>query len=212
MPMNFGMACDLPCNSGSHRTVRPQYMGRWSRNGSPGYDVSSLRWFPSPALQPAPNPCLVPQVFLAELGRQIALLAINDRPPDDDDWQQNQRPQGVRQECQSGRDEDEAEIHRVSSEPIGTADSQGGRRPRWMRAGAGTPERGDRPDVEGQPRDQAGRAEESKRPNEYGRDDGQRESPVKKEAEEQATQVDPRWKDPYARAILECAAYRESGK
>ena len=32
------------------------------------------------------NPCLVPQVFLAELGRQITLLAINDRPPDDDDY------------------------------------------------------------------------------------------------------------------------------
>ena len=107
----------------------------------------------------------------------------------------------------AGRDEDEAEIHRVSSEPIGTADSQGGRRPRRMKGSAGTPERGDRPDVEGQPRDQAGRAEESKRPHESGRDYGQRDSPVKKEAEEQATQVDQRWKNPYARAIIGCAAH-----
>jgi len=76
-----------------------------------------------------------------------------------------------------------------------------------MRGGAGTPERGDRPDVEGQPRDKAERAEESKRPNEYGWDDGQRESPVKEEAKEQATQVDQRWKDPYARTILGCAAH-----
>jgi hypothetical protein len=30
-------------------------------------------------------------IFLAELGRQITLLAIDDGPPDDDDydWQQN---------------------------------------------------------------------------------------------------------------------------
>src|SRR5512135_871953 len=78
-----------------------------------GLELLSLRWFPSPALQPAPNPCLVPQVFLAELGRQITLLAVNDRPPDDDDddWQQNQRPQGIRQERQSGHDEEEAEIY-----------------------------------------------------------------------------------------------------
>ena len=76
-----------------------------------------------------------------------------------------------------------------------------------MTGGAGTPERCDRPDVEGQPRDQAERAEESKRPNEYGRDYGQRESPVNKEAKEQATQVDQRWKDPYARAIIGCAAH-----
>ena len=39
-----------------------------------------------------------------------------------------------------------------------------------MRGGAGTPERCDRPDDEGQPRDKAERAEESKRPNEYGWD------------------------------------------
>ncbi len=76
-----------------------------------------------------------------------------------------------------------------------------------MRGGADTPERCDRPDAEGQPRDQAERAEESKRPNAYGWDDGQRESPVKKEAKEQATQVDPRWKDPYARAIIGCATH-----
>ena len=44
-------------------------------------------------------------------------------------------------------------------------------------------------------------------PNEYGRDYGQRESPVKKEAKEQATQVDQRWEDPYARAIIGCAAH-----
>jgi hypothetical protein len=30
---------------------------------------------------------------------------------------------------------------------------------------------------------------------------------VNKEAKEQATQVDQRWKDPYARAIIGCAAH-----
>src|SRR5206468_3441581 len=46
MPMNFGIACDLPYNSGSDRTVRHQYKGRWSRNGSPGYQAtpSSPSW------------------------------------------------------------------------------------------------------------------------------------------------------------------------
>ena len=86
--------------------------------------------------------------------------------------------------ARTGRDEDEAEIHRVSSEPIWIADSQGGSRPRRMTGGADPPERCDRPDGEGQPRDKAERAEESKRPNEYGRDYGQRESPVNKEAKE----------------------------
>ena len=62
--------------------------------------------------------------------------------------------------ARTGRDEDEAEIHRVSSEPIWIADSQGGSRPRRMTGGADPPERCDRPDVEGQPRDQAKRAEE----------------------------------------------------
>ena len=76
-----------------------------------------------------------------------------------------------------------------------------------MSGGAGTPERCARPDDEGQPRDKAERAEESKWPNEYCRDYGQRDSPVKKEAEEQATQVDQRWKNPYARAIIGCAAH-----
>ena len=187
---------------------RPTRGPRRAQKGR-GYQASPRCWFPSTALQPTPNPCLVLKVFLAELGRQITLLAINDCPPEDDDydWQQNQRPQCVRQECQTGRDEDEAEIHRVSSEPIGTADSQGGRRPRRMTGGADPPERCDRPDGEGQPRDQAERAEESKWPNEYGRDYGQRELPVKKEAKEQATQVDQRWKDPYARAIIGCAAH-----
>ena len=59
-----------------------------------------------------------------------------------------------------------------------------------MRGGAGTPERGDCPNVEGQPLDQAECVEKSKRPNECGRDYRQRDSPVKQEAEEQATQVD----------------------
>ena len=76
-----------------------------------------------------------------------------------------------------------------------------------MKGCAGTPERCDRPDGEGQPREKADRAEESKRPNKYGRDYRQRESPVQKEAEEQATQVDPRWKNPYARAIIGGAAH-----
>ena len=76
-----------------------------------------------------------------------------------------------------------------------------------MTGGADLAERCDRPDGEGQPRDKAERAEESKRPNEYCRDYGQRDSPVKKKAEEQATQVDQRWKNPYARAIIGCAAH-----
>ena len=46
---------------------------------------------------------------------------------------------------QTDCDKDETKIHRVSSEPIGTADSQGGRRPRRMRGGADTPEGCDRP-------------------------------------------------------------------
>jgi hypothetical protein len=76
-----------------------------------------------------------------------------------------------------------------------------------MSGGAGTPERGDCPDGEGQPREKAERAEESKWPNEYCRDYGQRESPVKKEAEQQPTQVDHRWKYPYAGAINRCATH-----
>jgi hypothetical protein len=39
-----------------------------------------------------------------------------------------------------------------------------------MSGGAGTPERGARPDGEGQPREQAEHTEESKQPNKYGRD------------------------------------------
>ncbi len=76
--------------------------------------------------------------------------------------------------------------------------------PRWKFR---TFDRSTLPEVEGQPRDQAGRAEESKRPNESGRDYRQRESPAKKEAKGQATQVDQRWEDPYARAIIGCAAH-----
>ena len=82
---------------------RPTRGPRRAQKGR-GYQASPRCWFPSTALQPTPNPCLVPEVFLAELGRQITLLAINDCPPEDDDydWQQNQRPQCVSQECQTG--------------------------------------------------------------------------------------------------------------
>ena len=120
------------------QTFPPLQYGRRDRRNDLAFARLPRRLF-AEALDPAPDPAFVAEIFLSEFALEISFFARDDKAIDEDeaDWHGEQHPSGIDQDRQPKRRQSEPEIHRIASKAIKSVRDDARARIEWNGISAG---------------------------------------------------------------------------